>query len=277
MIDTILSNKNQKLLQSMQINSFVAKNILITGASSGIGQSLAIAYAKKGITLFLWGRSESKIKRIVNICEEKGATVHYFIVDLTNSNKVLDLLDNLLKQYKIDMAFFAAGSGDIKNEKEILENSSILFNLMALNYVTPCVMANKIAEQMIKNHITGHLIFIGSVAAFHSLPFATAYSSSKAALTRFADSLRIALKKWHINVTIITPGFIDTPMSQRLECTKPFLVPLDRATQAIIKAVKENKSHLTIPKLFILLKWLELLAPDFIKDFILSHIKVKQH
>lgn len=276
MIDIFLSKRNQKLLQSSSVDFFSAQNILITGASSGIGQSLAYACAAQGKNLFLWGRDENKLAETTEKCMEKGAHAYPFTVDLTHSEASLGTVNSILKNHSIDMAIFAAGSGDITKTGEILEDSSLLLNLMNLNYVTPSIMANKIAQQMIERHIKGHIVFIGSVAAFHSLPFATAYSSSKAGLSRFADSLRIALKKWKIHVTLITPGFIDTPMSQRLSCHKPFLIPLDKATTEIIKAVNTNQKQLIIPKPFRILKWIDLLSPDFVKDFILSHIKVKQ-
>lgn len=277
MIDINLSKKNQKLFQNSKINFFSAQNILITGASSGIGQSLAIASAKKGKTLFLWGRSPEKLNKTVQQCIKKGADVQTFFTDLADSQSSLKQLNTLLVNHSIDMAILAAGSGDIKEEHNFLESTELLLKLMHLNYVTPSLMANKIALQMIERHICGNLVLISSVAAFHSLPFATAYTSSKAGLSRFADSLRISLKKWKIHVTLIVPGFINTPMSQRLECDKPFLVPLEKATQEIIKAINHRKEECVIPKFFIILKWIELLAPVYVRDFILSRLKVKQY
>ncbi len=276
MIDINLSKKKEKFLKHSKINFFSAQNILITGASSGIGQSLAIASANKGKNLYLWGRSEQKLTITRKKCFEKGANVYCYIVDLVDSEQTIYQLDKLLADHTIDLTILAAGSGDIKEEENNLESSDLLFKLMHLNYVTPCLMSNKIAQHMINQHIQGHIIFISSVAGFYSLPFATAYSSSKAGLSRFADSLRIALRKWNIHVTLIIPGFVDTPMSRRLICDKPLLVPLNKATQMIIQAINKNKTHLIIPKLFNYLKWIELLAPTFLKDFILSHLKVKQ-
>lgn len=255
-------------------NSFTS--ILITGASSGIGQSLACFYAQPGKKLFLWGRSEKKLQETARLCQEKGASVYLYQNDLTNPIASTQLLHTLLQEHTIDIAILAAGSGDIKDEKDAIESQRILYNLAQLNYVTPSLMANLIAQQMIQKHIQGKIVFISSVAGFHSLPFATAYSSSKAGLTRFSDSLRIALKKWKIQVTLIIPGFIDTPMSQRLECDKPFLIPIDKAVIQITNAITQGKRELILPKIFKLLKCIDLLAPVCIRDFILSRIKVKQ-
>lgn len=252
-------------------------SILITGASSGIGQSLAYFYAEPGRKLFLWGRSEKKLQQTAQKCQDKGAIVYLYQSDLTNPDKATKLLHEILNKYNIDMAILGAGSGDIKADNDDIESQQLLYNLALLNYVTPSLMANLIAQQMIQKHTHGKIVLISSVAGFHSLPFATAYSSSKAGLARFADSLRIAVKKWKIQITLITPGFIDTPMSQRLECNKPFLIPIDKATIQITNAIAEGKRELILPKIFKLLKWIDLLSPDCIRDFILSRIKVKQN
>lgn len=275
MVDIILS-KSKKIFQLRHPVLSANRIILITGASSGIGRALACHYAKDGHILLLWGRSEEKLKKTADICEGKGAVTYSFPVDLSDHEVALELLETLIDKFPIDMAILAAGSGDIRKNDEVLEAPETLLNLFKLNYATPTLMANRLAQQMIHRHIKGQLVFIGSVAAFHSLPFATAYSSSKAGLEKFADSLRIAVKKWGIKVNLITPGFIDTPMSQRLQCHKPFLMPLDQAVQEITQAIQDNKRHLILPKLFIVLKWIDILAPAFLRDFILSHIKVKQ-
>lgn len=251
-------------------------SILITGASSGIGQSLAIFYAQPGKILFLWGRSEQKLQQTAQACKDKGATVYIYPIDLTNPMAATALLNEILNEHRIDMTILAAGSGDIKAERDLLESQETLYNLAQLNYVTPSLMANLIAQQMIEKHIQGKIVLISSVAGFHSLPFATAYSSSKAGLSRFSDSLRLAVKKWKIQVTLIVPGFIDTPMSQRLDCDKPFLIPIDKAITQITNAIAEGKRELILPKVFKLLKWIDLIAPNCIRDLILSRIKVKQ-
>lgn len=252
-------------------------SILITGASSGIGQSLACFYAQPGKKLFLWGRSEKKLQETARLCQEKGAIVHLYQSDLTNPIISVELLHTILQEHTIDIAILAAGSGDIKGANDAIESQKTVYDLAQLNYVTPSLMANLIAQQMIQKHIQGKIVFISSVAGFHSLPFATAYSSSKAGLARFSDSLRIAVKKWKIQVTLIIPGFIDTPMSQRLECDKPFLIPIDKAVIQITNAIARGKRELILPKFFKLLKWIDLLAPASIRDFVLSRIKVKQN
>lgn len=276
MIDIALFKKNKKHLIKEILLPHLFNSILITGASSGIGQALACFYAKPGVKLFLWGRSKKKLQQTAQQCQNKGASVYLYQSDLTNPLVSIQLLHDILKEHSIDTALFAAGSGDIKAENDDIESQKILYDLAQLNYVTPILMANLIVQQMIQKHIQGKIIFISSVAGFHSLPFATAYSSSKAGLTRFSDSLRIAVKKWKIQVTLIIPGFIDTPMSQRLECVKPFLIPIDEAIFQITNAIAQGKRELILPKIFKLLKWIDLLAPVCIRDFILSRIKVKQ-
>ncbi|CAK7193485.1 hypothetical protein COMNV_01701 [Commensalibacter sp. Nvir] len=256
---------------------FNPKSILITGASSGIGKALALYYAKSGVTLFLWGQSEKRLQETKKYCERIGATVFICALNLSIPSNALEKLNEILAHTFLDLVILAAGSGDIKNQKYILEEPSQIFYMAQLNYVTPCLMATEIANQMIQKKINGRIVFLGSVAGFHSLPFASAYCSSKAGLWRFAQSLHLSLKKHNVSVTLITPGFIDTPLSQRLECNKLGMLKLEKAIQRITKAIETNKRELIIPKFFILLKWIDLLSPNWLKDYIFLHLKVKQN
>ena len=275
MKDVIPTKKQKFIWGSKNIDLKNPKVIFITGASSGIGASLANYYARPGTTLILWGRSSDKLTKVKISCQQKGAIVATREVDLVNTDQALLDLESYLSVHQFDIAILAAGSGDIKNDHEKLESIDTFKKLAMLNYVTPCAMANRIAMQMIEKK-SGHIVLIGSVAAFHSLPFATAYSSSKAGLTRFADCLRLALKRYGVKVTLITPGFVDTPMSQRLDCSKPFLMSVSKAVKKISAAINHNKDHVIMPLPFSILKWIDNHAPKRIRDYILLNLKVKQ-
>jgi len=93
----------------------------------------------------------------------------------------------------------------------------------------------------------GQIVLIGSVAAFAPLPYAAAYVGSKAGLLQFGRALRLNMAKHKVGVTIVSAGFIDTPMSQRLECPKPLMLSAAAAAAAIVRAAAANKGHVVLP------------------------------
>jgi short-subunit dehydrogenase len=122
----------------------------------------------------------------------------------------------------------------------------------------------------------GQIALLGSVAAFHDLPYAAAYAGSKAGLARFATSLRLGLRDHRVGVTLVSPGFVDTPMSRRLRCTKPFLLQPGAAAKRIALAISHDQSHLIIPWQFALIGWASCLLPPPVRRWVMRRTRVEQ-
>lgn len=166
--------------------------ILITGASGGIGKVLACDYARPGNTLVLWGRNADRLQDISRICRERGASVLTREIDLSDGHAAITAFraDDDVTQF--DTVILCAGLSDMKTASEKTERAETVLELGLVNYAVPSALTMAAANRM-QARGGGKIALIGSVAAYHDLPFAAGYGGSKAGLARFASSARIAL------------------------------------------------------------------------------------
>jgi short-subunit dehydrogenase len=243
-------------------------NVLITGASGGLGTALARRLAAPGRRLSLWGRDVPKLEAIAEACRSEGAEVLLRSIDLSDLQSALLALASEDQTQPFDMVIFAAGQGDVRIAGELVENSDLVARLGHVNYVAPSAMAAEMAKRMAaRRH--GHIVLIGSAAGFHALPFAAAYASSKAGLTRFADALRLGMKTHNVAVTMISPGFIDTAAAHRVPGPKPFILSAESAATRIIAAAERGSAHVILPWPFAALRFLDRLLPSPLRDRLL--------
>jgi short-subunit dehydrogenase len=119
----------------------------------------------------------------------------------------------------------------------------------------------------------GAVVFVGSAAAFHALPFAAAYSGTKAGLTRFADALRLNVRPHGVAVTMVSPGFIDTEAIRGTSRARPFAMQPDNVADRIMHAVARKQAHLILPWPFALLRLFDRLLPAPLRDRLLLTLK----
>ncbi|MGI4776073.1 MAG: SDR family NAD(P)-dependent oxidoreductase [Janthinobacterium lividum] len=245
------------------------KTIIITGSSSGIGFALAARYAAPNVKLHLFGRSQVRLNLISNICLEKGAKVQIFTGNICDKYWLKEQIQNICNENKVDLLVAAAGVsagtiGGIETEHQVDEIFST--NLEgALNTLMPAL------PFMIEN-MSGHIVLFSSMAGLIPLSSAPSYSASKAAIKFFGDSLRVYLKPFKVRVSVIIPGYIDTPMTRVNNFPMPFIIPVDKATNIIIKGLEKNKGVIAFPiSTYILLKFINLLPYKLI-DYINSKL-----
>jgi short-subunit dehydrogenase len=116
----------------------------------------------------------------------------------------------------------------------------------------------------------GHIVLIGSIAAMFPLPMAPTYSGSKAGLMMFAEALRGRVKRHGVSVTLVSPGFIDTPMSQGLTEPRPFLITAEQAAAIIKKKVARGAGHIIVPWPFAVIAAIAGLIPKVLVRAVLS-------
>ncbi|MGO1189692.1 MULTISPECIES: SDR family NAD(P)-dependent oxidoreductase [Vibrio] len=223
--------------------------VLITGASSGIGRSLALVYAQAGYQVFAGGRSQ---ERLSEICSQHS-NIETLICDLTEPEALKAASINLPN---LDVLILNAGTceyiDDAKQFDGELFARVINANLTSVGYCLDAWLP------LVKSG--GNLAITSSSAAFLPLPRAEAYGASKAALTYLARTLSIDLKPNNIHVSVIHPGFVKTPLTDKNSFPMPFLTSTEEAAQAIFKGIKLNKSDIHFPRIFTwLLKTLSLL------------------
>ncbi len=249
--------------------------ILITGASSGIGEALALHYARAGTHLVLWGRNQERLDKVAAQAQRHGATTETLALDLCDTDAALAALREADDVSPIDILVLGAGLGDIRPENELTEIPEQVKTISLVNFTTPVTLATEMARRMAPRG-GGNIALIGSVAAFHDLPVATAYSGSKAGLARFSTALHAAMTPHNVHVTLVSPGYVDTPMSQRLEGARPLLVSSTKAARLIARAIGQGRAHLLFPWPFALARLLEMLVPRPIVHRLLRSAEVRQ-
>lgn len=222
------------------------QTILITGASSGIGAALALAYAGDGVTLVLMGRDKERLSSVSACCRRKGASVVSVVLDVVDVDGFLGVLVDLDRQYRFGLVIFNAAIGDTTEAGQYIETSEQICRLIDVNLRAPAAGAALIANRMIARK-QGAIALISSVAAFIPLPMAAGYAAAKAGLNAFALSLNAAVRRHGVAVSVICPGYVDTPMSARLNTFKPFQMTSDAAARAVVACIRKKRMLTIIP------------------------------
>ncbi|NHN89686.1 SDR family NAD(P)-dependent oxidoreductase [Acetobacter conturbans] len=249
--------------------------MLITGASGGIGRALALLYAAPGVTLVLWGRNAQRLQETAAACRECRAHVLTREIDLADGKAAIIALRADDEATPCDTVILCAGLSDMKKTSEKTEQPEMVLELGLVNYATPAALTMAAAERM-QARGGGAIALVGSVAAFHDLPFAAGYGGSKAGLARFASSARIALAPLGVRVSLIAPGFVDTAMSRRIVGPRPFLVTPENAARHIISAITENRAEVIFPWPFRVLRLIDKFTPRPLREAIMSRISADQ-
>ena len=226
--------------------SWKGKSVFLTGASSGIGEGLALALAKKGAVVGLAARREELLRELAGKCEKAGGIARAYPADVTDPSAINEAIQNFIHEFStIDILIANAGIGGgdeaTKTYMPAAVKKVVDVNLMGAVNAVHAVLP-KMIEQ---GH--GQLVAISSLAGIRGLPRSAAYSASKAAMIAFFESVRLDVTAKGIAVTIIQPGFIRTPLTAGREANMPFLMELDDAIPLFIKAIEKKKKFAAFP------------------------------
>ena len=209
---------------------------LITGASSGLGRELAIQYANEGWQVIAVARSVNSLNELHN----QHNSIHAFPLDLTNTELFSAAVEQLSQQLPaLDLVILNAGSCDYVDATNL--PLDIFDRTMALNFQAQ-VAAVKLLLPLLQKSEQGTLAIVSSLAWLFPFTRAEAYGASKAALSYFTDSLRLDLTGQGIQVSLIEPGFVDTPLTRKNDFAMPFLLPVADAAARVRTAID---SHIT--------------------------------
>lgn len=189
---------------------FKGKNIIITGASSGIGASLAKEFASKGARLFLLGRSEERLKAVASECEENAEYVKTYSVDMADMSSIDLFVENFKKDNdRLDVLILNAG---ISQRSKTFETSLAVDRMiMETDFFGPVYMTKKL-ESFIKNSDKFSLAVTSSISGLFGFPLRSSYCAAKHALFGFFETLE--LENPNVRVTFLIPGRINTPISK---------------------------------------------------------------
>ena len=236
------------------------QNILITGASGGIGSALARVYARPGVTLLLWGRDAARLEETAAACRARGARCIVESFDLRDLDTQATRLAAADAATPIDIAIFNAGLGGTAPDGAVAETPEASRAVADVNFVAPVIGANAIAAAM-GSRGRGQIVLIGSIAESFPLPMAPTYAATKAGLRMFAEALGIRLAKYGVGVTLVSPGFIDTAMSRQVTEPKPFLMSADKAAAVIARGIDARARTIVLPWQFAVIRAVTNLMP----------------
>ncbi len=226
--------------------SWKGKTVFLTGASSGIGAGLAVALAKQGAVLGLLARRKELLDKLRKDCEKAGGTARVFACDVTNEDAVLAAAEEFKHEFnQIDVLIANAGIGGNNAETRAMQPLAVK-KVIDINLMGAVNSVHAVLPGMLKRG-SGHIVAISSLAGFRGLPRSAAYSASKAGMTAFFESVRLDVKHQGVDVTIIQPGFIKTPLTSGREAKMPFIMELDDAIPLFIKAIEKKKRFAAFP------------------------------
>jgi len=242
------------------------KVVLITGASSGIGEALSLRMAKEHCKLVLLARRKEKLTKILRLVQ-KDCKAIAVKCDVTKENEVKAAIKQIHKNFgEIDLAILNAGVST-EHGKEVLDDARKIIetNLFgAIHFIQELV-------PIFKEKKGGTIAGVSSLVDNRGYPSAGFYCASKAGLTRMLESLRIDLKRHNINVITIKPGFVETEMTMHKK-TKPFVIKANEAAEIIVTGLKKDKKLIQFPKRAVVMIKIVGLTPKFLFDTIINGI-----
>ena len=235
------------------------KVIWITGASSGIGKSLAIKFANEGWQVAASVRRENLLKELNNT----NPNIHSFPLDVTDSEKCKDVSTEIINKLEnIEICIFCTGIHDPKSEKSLdLEK---VRKIMEVNFFGTVNSINSVYDYFRKKR-SGHISMVSSVAGYRGLPAGGAYCASKSALTTFAESLYFDLKRFNVRVSVVHPGFIKTPMTDQNDFPMPMIKSPEFAADEMFKGLTQsNAFEIHFPKQFTFIMKILKIMPNWL-------------
>lgn len=250
--------------------------VIITGASSGLGAALARAYAGPRVTLGLLGRDRQRLDTTARACEGRGATVSAASIDVTEASEIASWLRRFDAHQAVDLVVANAGTSagpdpDSPSEGADGVARQVDVNLLgAVNTVEPLLPAMCARRR-------GRIAVVSSIAAYRGLPYSPGYCASKAGLRAYAEALRPRLEQHGVGITVICPGFFDSPMTDRFDGPTPFLASRERAARIVKRGIDHGRRRVAFPLPLVLgLQFCDV-APALVGDAILRRFRFRIH
>ncbi len=243
------------------------ESVIITGASEGIGRAMALEFAKRGFSLGLIARRLELLQSLEKECLALGSPIVKIeavdVTDEVNFEQALNRLDEALFGAEI----FVANAGIIgkssnRSDSWIQAKKTLTVNVLA------AVHGLEVMKHKMLNRGHGILSGVGSVAGARGLPTSGPYSSSKAALNTYLESMRIDLKHLGIAVVTIAPGFVDTAMTKKNNFTMPFMISAEKAAKIYVDGLLAKKAWIVAPRVYGFIYSLTRMTPRCLYDYV---------
>ena len=233
---------------------FQSRRVWITGASSGIGEALALAFHRAGAKLILSARREDELRRVQSACGGEPDT-RVLPMDVTSAQELPEKTRVALSMFGgIDILVLNAGITQRSRTRETDE--SVYRRLMEVNFFGPEAMARAVLPSMLEQK-SGHMVVISSVAGKFGVPMRSGYSATKFALHGFFEALRAEEERNGVHVTLVCPGYIRTEISlsalrgdgrkhAKMDSELARGMPADECARQILKGVAQKKKEIVV-------------------------------
>lgn len=246
--------------------------IVITGASSGIGEVLALTYAAPGVTLALGGRDRDRLAAVAERCRAGGATVTEAAIDVRDRGAMADWLVQTDDATPVDLVVANAGvSAGTGRGTESADQVRRIFEINldgVLNTVLPLL-------PIFKQRGRGQIALMSSLAGFRGIPGSPAYCASKAAVKVWGEALRGELRASGIGVSVICPGYVRSRMTAVNRFPMPFLMDADRCARIIVDGLARDRARIAFPWPMAFAAWLGGTLPPSWTDGLLAKLPRK--
>lgn len=251
------------------------KVVFLTGASSGIGEALALETAKRGAILGLVARREDLLNELAAKCEAVGGKARVFVCDVVDAAAVQTAAQTLRNEFgQIDILIANAGIGGITSGLDVYKPEQVK-KVIDINLMGAVNAVYAVLPPMLERG-SGQLVAISSLAGFRGLPKSAAYSASKGAMTNFFESVRLDVQDQGVSVTIIQPGFIKTPLTSGRQNKMPFIMELEDAVPYFLNAIEKRKKFAAFPWQLATFVRLGRIFPAWLYDKIASGAKYRE-
>ncbi len=242
-----------------RIESFKGQVVWLVGASTGIGRATALALAREGAQVWVSARGAANLAAVVLECKSAGGTAHALVLDVTDSNAAQAAAQHILAQAgRLDVVMFCAGTYAAMRAQQWLLSGMLHHN--HVNYIGALHLIDAVLEPMraqVRQGQPAHLSLVSSVAGFRGLPKSLAYGPTKAALTNLAEALYIDLHEEGMGISVVHPGFVETPLTAQNNFHMPGLMTPEAAAQEILRGWRKGEFDIHFPKGFT--RWMKTL------------------
>ena len=259
------------------MNLFENKVVWITGASSGIGEALAVAFAKEGAKLVLSARRIEELQRVKNTLNLNEENIFILPLDLENTQTIDELTQRVISKFgQIDIL---VNNGGV-SQRSLVKDTSIEIDrkIMEVNFFGTVALTKSVLPFMLKQK-DGKIIVISSISGKFGFYFRSAYSASKHALHGFFESLRMEIYSDNVKVLIVCPGRIRTNISvnalngdgtkhNKMDESTEQGISADECAKEIIQAIKKNKEEIFIGGKELKAVWMKRFFPKMFSKMI---------
>ena len=238
------------------------RHVVVTGASSGIGASVAAALGRRGAHVGLMARRESELAEVAKTVEAAGGRAAYSVTDVTDPERVAESLALLEAELGPVYGLVAnAGVGEQTRRAEInltRDSRTIAVNVMGVIHALAAAQPGMLERK------EGFLSAVSSLAGWIAIPGGNAYGASKAAVSSYMKALRSQMVPYGITVTTVHPGFVATPMTAVNKNPMPFMVEVGKAGEIIVRGLERGHKNVNFPGPMVAIVRLAKFAPEWL-------------